>query len=257
VVKPQRRLAGDSGHHGSPGRRPPGPAGRDITTVAVIVIASTGLLLAFLSLMSAKMHPLLFTLMQDRYLTAVLPFAAIAAGIGVATGLSSLKGVGERRALIITLALIGGLNLVVPNSTWDSYQTVEFSGIRQSLVAARSRGIAELVLPHTYERLTPDRYHRYGARLTFMSFAEAENVRDYLRSDRTRAVFVPRYSPEEWRPHGYRDESGQLSRLDEVLPTKQFDIDDVVAPNTALRSWLAMVGFDTPGHLVGWLYRAR
>jgi len=222
--RPQRRLAGDSGHHGSPGRRPPGPSGRDITTVAVIVIATTGMLLAFLSLMPAKMHPLIFTLMQDRYLTAVLPFAAIAAGIGVATVLSFLKGVGERRAFVITLALIGGLNLVVSNSSWDSYQTGEFSGIRQSLVAARSRGIAELVLPYTYERSAPDRYHRYGARLTFMSFAEAENVRDYLRSDRTRAVFVPRHGFEEWRPHGYRGESGQLGRLE--------------------------------GQLVGWFYRA-
>jgi len=224
--------------------------------IAVIVIATTGLLLAFLSLMPAKLHPLIFTVMQDRYLTAVLPFTSIAAGVGVATVLRSLTDVGDRRALMIALAVIVGLNLVVPNSNWDIGRTVEFAGIRQSLVGGRSRGLSELVLPDTYLRLTPDRYYTYGARLTFLAFSEPDNVRDYLRNNRTRALFLPRYGHEAWRPPGF-DESRQPSRLAEVLSTSQFDVEEVVAPHTALRAWLALIGVETRGQLVGWLYRAR
>jgi hypothetical protein len=223
---------------------------------ALIVIATTGLLLGFLSLMPANLHPLIFTLMQERYLTVVLPFTAIAAGVGVATIVKSLNNGAERRALVIGLAMIGGLNLVVPNSNWDIGRTVEFAGIRQTLVAARSRGIAELILPSAYWRLTPDRYYTYGARLTFMRFSDAENVRDYLQKDRTRALFLPRYGYDDWRPQGF-DESRQPSRLGEALSTSAVDVDDVVASPTPFRAWLARMKLETRGELVGRLYRAR
>jgi len=224
--------------------------------VAAIVITTTGLFLGFLSLMPARLHPLIFVEMQSRYLTAVLPFTAIAAGVGVATILRSLKDVGERRALMIALAVIGGLNLVIANSNWDTNRTVEFAGIRQSLVAARDRGLSELVLPNTYLRLIPDRYYKYGAHLTFMPFSEPDKVRDYLRTDRRRALFLSRYGAEEWPPPGF-DERRQPSRLAKVLSTSQFDVEEVVAPHTPLRAWLALIGVETDGQVVGWLYRAR
>ena len=224
--------------------------------VALIVIATTGVLLAFLSLMPAKLHPLIFTVMQDRYLTVVLPFTAIAAGVGVATILRSLTDAAERRALLIIVAVVCVVNLVVPNSSWDVGRTVEFAGIRQTLVTARGRGITELILPTAYWRLTPDRYYTYGARPTFMAFSEPDNVRDYLRKDRGRALFLPRYGYADWRPPGF-DESRQPSRLAQVLSTGQFDVEEVAASSTPLRAWLARIGFETRGHLVGWLYRAK
>ena len=224
--------------------------------VAAIVITTTGLFLGFLSLMPARLHPLIFVEMQSRYLTAVLPFTAIAAGVGVATILRSLKDVGDRRALVIALAVIGGLNLVVPNSNWDTNRTVEFAGVRQSLVAARDRGLSELVLPDTYLYLIPDRYYKYGAALTFMTFSEPDKVRDYLRRDRRRALFLPRYGSEPWRLPGF-DESRRPSRLAEVLSTSQFDAEEVVVPHTPLRAWFALIGVRSDGQLVGYLYRVR
>jgi hypothetical protein len=224
--------------------------------VALIVIATIGVLLAFLSLMPAKLHPLIFTVMQDRYLTVVLPFTAIAAGVGVATILRSLADAAERRALLIIVAVVCVVNLFVPNSSWDVGRTVEFAGMRQTLVAARGRGITELILPTAYWRLTPDRYYTYGARLTFTNFSEPENVRDYLQKERTRALFLPRYGYADWRPPGF-DESRQPSRLAQVLSTGQFDVEEVAASSTPLRAWLARIGFETRGHLVGWLYRAK
>ena len=89
-----------------------------------------------------------------------------------------------------------------------------------------------------------------------MTFSEPDKVRDYLRKDRRRALFLPRYGAEEWRPPGF-DESRQPSRLAEVLSTSQFDVEEVVAPHTPLRAWLALIGVESDGQLVGWLYRAR
>jgi len=227
--------------------------------VAVIIIAATLVLLGFLSLAPAKLHPFIFVVMQERYLTALLPFTAIAAGVGVATILKSLAHAGERRALVIGLAVIAALNLVVANNEWDTFRTVEFAGIRQSLATAQSRGISELVLPAGYVRLTPDRYYRYGTRVTFMNFSgagNAEQVRDYLQQDRTRAVFVPRRGAEEWPPPSY-DETRDQSELTALLSAGRFDAEEVTVPANALRSWLALAGIETRGQLVGWIYRAK
>ena len=224
--------------------------------VALIVIATTGVLLAFLSLMPARFDPLIFTQMQERYLTVVLPFTAIAAGVGVATILRSFRDATERRALLSIVAVVCVVNLLIPNSNWDVGRTVEFAGIRQSLVAARGRGITELILPSGYWRLTPDRYYTYGERLTFMTFSEPDNVLDYLRKERGRALFLPRYGYADWRPPGF-DESRQPSRLAQALSTGQFDVEEVAASSTPLRAWLARIGFETRGQLVGWLYRAK
>src|SRR5262249_56045196 len=107
--------------------------------------------------------------------------------------LRSREDAGERRVLVSALAVIGGLNLIGPNSEWDWGRTVEFAGLQQSLAAAHGQGVAEVVLPDTYVRLTPDRFYKYGTRMVFMKFSEPEKGRDYLRSNRTPPMLLPPY----------------------------------------------------------------
>jgi len=217
----------------------------------------------FLSLMPAKLRPFTFIEIQERYLTVLLPFLAIGAGGAVSTVLECLKDRGLRFSALGLLVVAFCYNLLIPNDMLDRYRLLEFVGIRQVLKSAREREITELVLPESYSQYTPDSYYSYGVRLRFLKFdddASADKVREYLESGRSRAVFIPRMPFRRLKQLvriGEYDsflEAGNAGKLIELLGASGFRRENIRVPYTSFRSWLYLVGIETKGQLVGWLY---
>lgn len=218
----------------------------------------------FLCATPAKLWPLTFVEMQERYLIVLMPFLAICAGGAISAGLESLRDRGKQASAGALLLVAFAYNLTIPNNIQDRYRILEFDGIRKVLKNAKGKQMSDLFLPAKYNEYVPDSYHSYGVRLRFLTtseFAAVDEIIETLREETGRAVFIPRI-PYRMLEKFYRMGDPPFSELYSSrnwelmkrLDSNGFEREFVFVPNTSFRSWLTLLEFDAKDHLVGWLY---
>lgn len=227
------------------------------------VSGAIAVFLLFLSFMPISLRPLAFVETQDRYLTIVLPFLSIASGAAIALALEQISTRGLRKT-VLGLVLLGSVyNILLPNNMMDRDRLLEFVGIREAVTSLAQEGVTDVVLPDTYQQLVPDSFYSHGVSLTFLPFHEAnafQSVRAHLSSGLNRAIFVSRLPLRSLQPRllrGDYDCSVKVAphrQLVEWLQAQGFRKREVYVPYTSLRSWASILGIETKGQLVGWIY---
>lgn len=216
------------------------------------LLMTAAVFFAFLLLMPTQLSPLSFVEMQPRYLTILFPMLAIGGGAACGATLGRLPRSAVRTSLAAALVAGFAYNVFPPNTQIDHHRVQEFAGIRKVLENAEERGIGELVLPRFYDLFVPDSYHTHGAELAFRDVEDPAWFReaaDYLKADRSRAVFLP------VRPFPKTDRYLQLK---EHLEAEGCVAEEVRVPRTSYRAWLKRIDLiDANDQPVGWICRYR
>lgn len=230
-----------------------------------LFVAATFLVfLLFLMLLPVRLSPLLFTQVQERYLTVVLPALAVATGLVLHEVWRSLTEPTLRRSAALVFLAVVGLSAWLPNDAHDRFRLLELRALDQVLDAAPRSGTRELLLSFDYRRLVPDSYRTRGVELGFYDFgseAGSSALLARVAAEPSVAIVVfrtpYRMLREKLRTGDYdeRVAHGSASKLMDQARSHGLDIEEVRVPYDTMRLWLARAGIETRGQLVGWIVR--
>jgi hypothetical protein len=220
----------------------------------------------FLSFMPVSLHPFTFVEQQTRYALVWIPFLAMGAGQAVLVVLNSAAGTNARRAAVLALLLLWGVNLSIPNKRSGKDEIMlHCRGLRKVMKESQRLEISDIVCPWGYGWYIPEEFATPGITLKFAKMpvgdqrvpaAEFGDISEELLTSPKTAFFVPTYFIMALAE--LRKESGLSNReipdLRAILEGAGLRASEVRVPDSSTSAWAAYFGMPVRGEFIALFY---